>query len=203
MKLAYPASKLFCFNPAFISLASYFSRQLNKECLKWSMGTCLWKVSLSSSQEPHFKKQNKEQPYNQVLWNWQTLLSGRLLKGWRRIPRNCNSTPRDLDARGSRDVFPEKPCLSDANALRTALLSHTVFSFCKLNHFSPPIVFSVPTGWFSPRQDALTYFLCILWYRAHTWARSRGTCLPCYDFRRPGRGRGSHNTTHQTMQMCL
>lgn len=137
------------------------------------MGTCLWKVSLSSSQQPHFEKQNKEQACNQALWNWQTLLSGRLLKGWRRIPRNCNSTPRDLDACGSRDAFPEKPCLSDANALRTALLSHTVFFFWKLNHFSPPIVFSVPTGWFSQRQDALTYFLHILWYRAHTWAKKQ------------------------------
>lgn len=136
------------------------------------MGTCLWKVSLSSSQQTHFEKQNKEQPYNQALWNSQTLLSGWLLKGWRRIPRNCNSTPRDRDACGSKEM-PFQRSLVYQTLMHHALLFSLTLFFGKLNHLSPPIAFSVPTGWFSPQQDTLAYFLCTLWYRARMWAKKQ------------------------------
>ena len=134
------------------------------------MGTCLWKVSLSSSQEKHFEKQHKEQHYNQTLWNWQSLLSGRLLKGWRRIPRNCNSLPRDCDACISRGMRFQRSPVYQKLRHHALLFSLTLF-FRKLNCLSPPTVFFVPAGWFSPQQDMITYFLCILWYRAHTRAK--------------------------------
>lgn len=164
------------------------------------MGTCLWKVSLSSSQQTHFEKQNKEQPYNQALWNSQTLLSGRLLKGWRRIPRNCNSTPRDRDACGSREMRFQRSLVYQTLMHHALLFSLTLF-FGKLNHLSPPIAFSVllddsalnKTHALISSVSSDTGLTC--------GQRNRGTCPPCYCFKRPGRG--SHNTTHQTMQTHL
>lgn len=73
-----------------------------------------------------------------------------------------------------------------------ALLFCITICFGKLRHLSPPTAFSVPTGWFSPQQDTLTCFLCLVWQRAHAWAKKQMYLPSLLLLDRSARG--SHNT---------